>query len=735
MVRATYPLNRNWRYHPASPPGFAAPDFDDSGWTRVTVPHTNRRFPWHSFDDRDYQFRSAYRRRIAVPELRGRRVFVHFDAVMTAATVWCDGIRVGEHLGGFTPFTMELTDHVRPGADNVLAVEVDSTERPDIPPFGGRVDYLTFGGIYRDVSLSLVPETFLADVFAAPLDVLGDDRSVRVRCVLDGPRREPLRLEARLLDGESVLASTSADIDGDAVELSLAGFGDVRLWELDRPELYRVLVRVHSGDSGAAVLDERTVRIGFRDARFTTGGFFLNGRRIALRGLNRHQTYPFVGAAMPERVQRRDAEILKRELHCNIVRTSHYPQSPHFLDACDELGLLVLEEIPGWQHIGDKAWQELSYRDVEAMVCRDRNRPSVVLWGVRINESGDDHDFYTETNRIAHELDDTRQTCGVRFFADSEPLEDVFTINDFRVPELMLPPSQPRYLVTEFAGHTLPTKAYDHGERLRDHLLRHAGVHNVLGSDPRYAGGIGWCAFDYNTHADFGSGDRVCYHGVSDIFRIGKPAAAFYRAQCDPGEEIVLEPAFSWSREFVWSADGVSMVVASNCDMLRCYLGNRMVAEARPDRENHPNLPHPPFLVRIAGLWGAEFGDLRIDGYLGGELVATRRLSGSGVDAQFVVRADDTELAGDGRDATRVVLAVTDEYGNHRPQATGAVTLRVAGPGELLGENPFALTAGVGAVWLRAAEASGTARLHATHPVLGERVVEVAVRPVPEEEV
>ena len=155
---------------------------------------------------------------------------------------------------------------------------------------------------------------------------------------------------------------------------------------------------------------------------------------MKLRGLNRHQTFPYVGGAMPERVQRRDAWILRRELHCNIVRTSHYPQSPAFLDACDEAGLLVLEEIPGWQHIGDKAWQDISVDNVARMIRRDWNHPSVVLWGVRINESADNHDFYTRTNALAHSLDDSRQTGGIRNRYDSELLEDVFTMNDFGFP-------------------------------------------------------------------------------------------------------------------------------------------------------------------------------------------------------------------------------------------------------------------------------------------------------------
>ncbi len=158
---------------------------------------------------------------------------------------------------------------------------------------------------------------------------------------------------------------------------------------------------------GRDVVDEQTRRIGFREATFTDHGFSLNGKIIKLRGLDRHQTFPYVGQAMPGRVQRRDADILRTNFHCNIVRTSHYPQSRHFLDRCDEIGLLVLEEIPGWQHIGDKAWQDISVDNVSRMIRRDWNHPSIVLWGVRINESRDNHDFYTRTNALAHQLDTT----------------------------------------------------------------------------------------------------------------------------------------------------------------------------------------------------------------------------------------------------------------------------------------------------------------------------------------
>ena len=734
--RQVFPLNRKWLYGGQTVGGASAPDFDDRSFQRVTLPHTNRILPWHSFDDRSYEFVSIYRRHFRLPAaLASQRVFVDFAGVMTAATVSLNGKRLGEYRGGYTPFSFELTPALNWSGDNVLAVEVDSTERADIPPFGGSMDYLTFGGIYREAALRVVPEISIENVFARPLDVLSAGRRVEVRCYLNGlaGERAPLTLSAELRDGGRVLSSVREPIGSggaDYHDLVLEGLGEIELWDLQRPKLYQVVVRL----AGSGLEDEIPVRIGFREARFTEKGFFLNGQHLKLRGLNRHQTFPYVGGAMPARVQRRDAFILKNDLKCNLVRTSHYPQSPHFLDACDEAGLLVLEEIPGWQHVGDKAWQDVAVRNVGEMIRRDWNHPSIALWGVRINESDDNHDFYTRTNDLAHRLDPSRQTGGIRYKYDSELLEDVFTMNDFGFP--LRPPNHPLYLNTEFVGHMFPTKQIDNVERVAEHVLRHARVHNQLASDERYAGGIGWCAFDYATHKGFGSGDRICYHGVSDIFRIPKPAAALYKSQCDPREEIVLEPGFIWSQGDKSGGGGPGLVpVCSNCDHLIVYIGGQIKREVDPDRKDYGNLAHPPFLVDLTDCWAGDWGDLKIEGYLGGKLAITRTFSGKGADVQLFVEPDDAELVGDGSDATRVVLRATDEYGSPRPFSTGAVSLAIEGPGEIVGENPFALTGGVGAVWVKTKEAAGTIRLTARHPYLGVKTVQIQVRPAPPEAV
>ena len=768
--RAVLPINRGWRYKAAKVEGAETPGFDDAGFERIVIPHTNVRLPWHNFDDREYEFVSTYRRRFRYPAgAEGKRVFVDFEGVMTASTVWINGHALGEYKGGYTPFSFEVTPYLRKDAENVLVVQVDSTERNDIPPFGHEIDYMTFGGLYREVSLRVVPEIFLDNIFAKSKDVLTGSPSLDVDCFIAGATKGKLSLEIELRDGEQVIGharqpltlSSIADPDSaldpatnGAVYLStetardparhtvsLTKLNGVERWELDKPKLYTVHVRLQRDGE---TVDEDTRRIGFREAMFTDHGFSLNGKIIKLRGLDRHQTFPFVGQAMPARVQRQDAKILRHNLHCNIVRTSHYPQSRHFLDCCDEIGLLVLEEIPGWQHIGPEPWKQIAIDNVGRMIRRDWNHPSIILWGVRINESHDDHSFYTRTNALAHALDSTRQTGGIRNFEKSELLEDVFTINDFGFP--LRAPNHPLYLNTEFVGHTYPVKTTDDDERQREHTLRHARIHDQLASNPQYAGGIGWCAFDYNTHANFGAGDRICYHGVTDIFREPKAAAGFYKSQCDPAEEIVLEPAFHWAK----GDEAVGFrraVVCSNCDHLKFYMRERSiesnpwvpVAELDPDRTEFAHLRYPPFQLEMRALdtkkLDIAWGDLRIDGYINGKQVISRSLSGNGIDSRFELLPDDRELVADGADSTRVVLRVTDEFGNVHPSANDPIVFMIDGPGELIGDNPFALVGGTGAVWVRAGEQAGTVHLTAKHLRLGTQTVEFTIAAAPAEQV
>ena len=644
-MREIRSLNSSWSYAEGFDESWAASDAPGANWRRVELPHTNRELPYNGFDESSYQFVSTYAREIqAMPGDEGRRAFLDFEAVMCACELWLNGERVGSHKGGYTPFSVEITGKLRRGA-NSLVVAVDSTERPDVPPFGHVVDYLCYGGIYREAWLRFQDEEYISDVFARPERCLEQAKDLRVQIEVDAALGSALELSCELraarpgggASGSPIASSSAVPVSFDGpgpvgrAEIWMEGIEALRAWSLVDPALYELEVSLARG---GAVVDRTSVRVGFRDAEFRPEGFFLNGARLPLVGLNRHQAYPYVGYAMPERVQRRDAEILKRELGLNVVRTSHYPQSRHFLDACDELGLLVFEEIPGWQHIGDEAWKDLACANVEEMIRRDRNRPSVILWGVRINESPDDHGFYERTNEIAHRLDPTRQTGGVRCIERSELLEDVYTYNDFvhsGENEALKKPSRVTgerkavpYLVTEHDGHMFPTKRFDNEERLAQQAGRHARVLDAAFRTSGVSGAIGWCAFDYNTHSDFGSGDRICYHGVSDMFRIPKYAAALYASQAESAVVgPVLEAASLFTKGERSAARLLPIYVYTNCDEVILYRSGERIGSFKPDRDGFPGLPHPP--VAICDL----IGD-RLDGsrFSPRDRVLLRRLVG-----------------------------------------------------------------------------------------------------------
>src|ERR1700756_36670 len=269
--RLVLPINRKWRYSRAVVDGGHDKNFDDSKFDQVVIPHTNIALPWHGFDEKSYEFVSLYRRPFKLPPAaKGKHVFVDFEGVMTASTVWINGTRLGEYKGGYTPFSFDLTPHLDFDGENVLAVDVDSTERPDIPPFGYEIDYLTFGGIYREVSLRIVPPTFIENIFVRPQDMLTANPSVNVDCFVQHlePSKEALQVEVELRDGDRVVARNKLAIPVTAASgtepvkhtVYLEKLGDIKLWSLEQRNLYTVHVRLLRNNH---VVDEDSRRLGF----------------------------------------------------------------------------------------------------------------------------------------------------------------------------------------------------------------------------------------------------------------------------------------------------------------------------------------------------------------------------------------------------------------------------------------------------------------------------------------
>ena len=599
-----YDWNDGWLFAPVFTPALVQPDRAEE-LTPVRVPHTVKSLPYNYCNENDYQRLSGYRKEFFAPkEWEGRTVLLTFGAVAHDATVFCNGRRMFHHGCGYTAFTVDLTAALRLGQKNVVAVRCDSREDLNIPPFGGQLDGLTYGGIYRAVSLDIKEPAYLRDIFIEA-KAEGDFRiysstvGETVGCTLQAEIRSPSGSRA-LYQGE--------------LSLPIVGtLNGVHPWSLEHPSLYTLTVRlIRPGTNGLPdrVLDERSTRFGFRTLQFVAGGLYLNGQRVELRGLNRHQSYAYQGYAMPDSIQRLDAQLLKKELGCNAVRTSHCPPSPAFLDACDELGILVFTEMPGWQHLGDDTWKAQALQNCREMVCQYRNHPSIFLWGVRVSGSADDEAFYKRTNETVRRLDPTRPTAGARGFHKSQLLEDVYAYNDYsyrgRGPGCeargnVTPDTRKGYLISEFGGQQFPAKAFDDEPHRLAQALRYAAVLNDSIAQQGVAGSFGWCMTDYNTNRAFGSGDRISSHGVMDLFRNPKLSAAVYASQKTPRapSDIVLEVSSGMALGDLPGGIPVACWVFTNAESVRLYRDNDFVAEFAPDRRGRfAALPHPPIEIQ-----------------------------------------------------------------------------------------------------------------------------------------
>ena len=731
-------IDNGWRFTKVWTDDFL--NGNDENTCEVRIPHTVKELPLHYIDHYAYQMISGYRKNLVIPkEAQGKRIFLRFDGAAHIATVYVNGNELYTHLGGYTAFRVEISDYVKAGEECVVAVKLDSTENKEVPPFGYVIDYLTYGGIYRSVFLEFEEEEYISDIFVSTPFT---DR-VRVMTTIEGDKDQEKIIRIKELNGSVIYEKKTIEND---ITFKV---DDVKKWDIDDPYLYLCEVSLANGS-------KKETRFGFRTIRFASDGFYLNGKRVVMRGLDRHQCYPYVGYAVSDSLQVEDARILKEELCCNAVRTSHYPQSQAFIDACDEMGLLVFTEIPGWQHIGDEKWKDVACEHVKEMVLQYRNHPSIVLWGVRINESQDDEAFYTRTNAIAHELDYSRPTSGVRYLTKSQLLEDVYAFNDFshkgdngpvrRKKDITTDESK-AFLISEANGHMFPTKPFDHWAKREEHALRHARVMNGALGSGEHAGVFQWCMFDYATHKDFGSGDRICYHGVMDAFRNPKLAAYVYASQ---GDDVpVLEVSTTMDIGDYPGGSIGDFYVFSNADSVKLYKDGVFVKEYKDSefkalnhgplkiddtigellKENEgfdddkAKMVHDRLLamakygaftlpvnekIKVAycmkkyhlsmeeatdlygkyvGNWGGEAIIWRFDAIKDGQIVLSRTLSPS-CDLRLEVKNSSSVLhEGDTYDMAAVRIRILDGHGNIAPYAQLPVFFETEGDIELVGPS------------------------------------------------
>lgn len=584
------PLNFSWNY---------IPNFEEAYLEKlpntakkVDLPHTNVELPLNYFSDERFQFTSTYEKIFDLEDYDADlRYFFYFEGIMAQADLYLNGHHLGHYVSGYLPIEVEFTKHAK-RKDNRLVVVVKSHEDELVPPFGGPIDFLTYGGIYREAKILIRPKTYLKELLV-DADMNG---KINIRPIISNPEKIDYTIEYDLY------------LKGDKLETffsNKAAISRPLLWSLDKPTLYEL----HGKLKTATGVDVRVVRFGFRSIEFRKDGFFINGDFIKPIGLNRHQSFPFIANAASKSLQYYDADKLKYFLGVNIVRSSHYPPSKHFLNRCDEIGLLVINEVPGWQFISShQLWRDRFLDNVERMVITHYNHPSIILNSIRVNESADDFDLYIRANAIAREIDSSRPTTGVRNFLGSELLEDVYAFNDFshsgkeNQPGLLKPEQVMRkkdkhmpYIVTENNGHMFPTKSFDNEERRTEHAKRHLAVINSALGNPRIASLTSWVYADYQTHGSFGSGDHVCYHGVLDIFRAPKYAASGYIANF--ADYPYIKVLSSMNIGEYPEASLPKIWVLSNCEYLKVYKNNVLINTFYPRHDLYPHLPHPPFVI------------------------------------------------------------------------------------------------------------------------------------------
>lgn len=614
-------LNDGWEYRS---------ELNGNCYEPVTLPHTPRLEPL----DVGYPFQGLayYRRRIpCTPAMEGKLVYVEFEAVMQRAEVRVNGKLVAEHKGGYLPFRVDITDFVNKDSQIEIEVLADNRDNRDIPPgkISSLLDFNYQGGIYRNVWLAVEDKLHITDavqrntvrgggIFTSFSNVSERYAEVLVRTEVENRYAESKRvhIETVLTDaqGQTVAKSAYAVVTeaGSFTEAECKlGVRQPRLWSCDTPYLYTLTVSLIDGDR--RVTDSRTLRIGIRSVSATLeDGLLLNGHPVRLIGANRHQYYPHVGNAAPDNAQWRDAYKLKMG-GFNFVRLSHYPQSTAFLDACDELGLLVMEPIPGWQWCKMGEFRDNVLQNVRDMVRRDRSHPSVIIFETSLNETGDmpetmwheswegnTDDFVRECrlcaereyergnfltagdtvgrrnpNSIGYDIVFTGLTANGTVDATKNTAAELERDGYFRVSDK--PTLRREYGDFGYGMH------YSTSRQSRDvsescamlqawNFIHAFNKHSK--EDYHTVGGAIWCGIDYNR--GYFPGADLCTCGALDSYRLPKVTYRFFESQQSTRPTVYIANRSC-------KPVGGKVVVFSNCDEVALFVNGREVARQRPD--------------------------------------------------------------------------------------------------------------------------------------------------------
>lgn len=759
--RQVYDFNSGWRFHLGDVPDGGAVGLDDSKWEVVSTPHTVQLMPAEASGCRNYQGVAWYRKHFTVPEeTAGKDVTLHFEGIMGKQKIYVNGRLVKEHLGGYLPVTVSLTENgVKPGEECVVAVMADNSDDKDFPPGKKQhsLDFAYHGGIYRDVWMIAKSPVAITDAIEADkvagggvfvhfdnISDKGADVNVNTDVANSSSRTRKVTVETTLMDPQGRLVRRVSN------PLSIKP-GETRtvaqsihvknpeLWSPDTPSLYRVESRVKEGKTS---IDGGVTRVGIRSFEFDGDkGFILNGKPFGqLVGANRHQDFAYVGNALPNSQQWRDAKRL-RDAGCRIIRVAHYPQDPSFMDACDELGMFVIVATPGWQYWNkDPKFAGYVHRNTREIIRRDRNHPSVLMWEPILNETRYPENFSLEALQITKDeypypgrpiAAADMHSAGVKenydlvygWPGDDEkadaPRQNIFT-------------REWGENVDDWYAHNNDNRASrSWGERpMKVQALSLAKTYDGLyRTTGKFIGGAQWHPFDHQRgyHPD------PYWGGIYDAFRQPKYAYHMFRSQTahDLDHPVAESGPMVYIMHEMSQFSEPDVVVFSNCDSVRLSVYDGARSWTLPVKHEAGHMPSAPVVFKdVWDFWEArdysytkknwQAVNMVAEGIVDGKVVATQRKMPSRRSTKLRLYTDweGKPLVADGSDFIVVVAEVTDDNGNVRRLAKENIVFTVEGEGEIIGDasihaNPRPVEWGSAPVLIRSTRTPGKIRISA----------------------
>lgn len=767
--REVYSMNPAWRFHKGAMEGAETKEFNDKDWTVVSLPDGIEYLPTEASGCINYQGEVWYRKHFTPDAaLKGKKLFLHFEAIMGKSKVFVNGKLLTEHFGGYLPVIADVTDVLDWNGDNVIAVWADNSDDPSYPPGKAQdvLDYTYFGGIYRDCWLIAHNNVFITDpnyenevaggglfvAFGKVSDALAEVQlKIHVRNATKNPFSGQVEYMLLQPDGTEV-ARLSDKIQvkvGRATTVSdRMPVKQPMLWTPSTPTLYNLLVRVL--DKEGNVIDGYRRRIGIHSIEFKgKDGFYLNGRPYGkpLIGANRHQDFAVVGNAVANSIHWRDAKKLK-DVGMEIIRNAHCPQDPAFMDACDELGLFVIVNTPGWQFWNDAPeFAQRVYSDIRNVVRRDRNHPSVWLWEPILNETWYPADFAKNTRDIVdaeypypycYSGSDSEARGHENFpvyFAHPANMQDASKEID---------PTKTYFTrewgdnVDDWSSHNSPSRvARNWGEQpMRVQAQHYACPYYPVTSydvlykqSPQHVGGCLWHSFDHQRgyHPD------PFYGGLMDVFRQPKYSYYMFMAQ----RPAVKNDRNAGSGPMVYIAhemtpfSGKDVTVYSNCDEVRLTFNKGGKTYTYKKDKNRPGMPSPvitfpdvyDFMVDKAFSRTQKQDDVYLlaEGLIDGKVVATHKVVPARRPEKILLWMDNegTDLKADGSDFVTVVAAVADKNGNIKRLNNYNIRFSIEGEGRLLGgpgvlANPVPVKWGTAPVLVQSTLKPGKIRITAS---------------------